>query len=383
MKLFIQISAFAAVIFLSLGCDSSRAVSEQDEIRMVPVELIEVERVTSYPIEERFVGVVETRRRSSLAFELAGTVEVVKFEEGHEVKKGEILASIDTSRLEARQKELRAALNQAEASRDLAGKVLERNEALLRKKAVSTQQFEEATEQLAVTEASVDRIAAQLESIRVDLHKSFLHAPYDGKVASRLVDEGAVVSPNEVVFEFLESGNMEVRVAVADEAARAIFVGDRMSVQLTEGKFHEMEVARVLPQLDPRTRTVDAILRVPEEIEVIRDGDFVEVFREDRVEMEGFFLPREALTESTRGLWAAFVAIPSESSKPNAFQLSRRDIEMLHQYEDYVFVRGAIKEKDLVLASGMHKVAPGQKVEAVSVQRTGFTPKLASETNGR
>ncbi|MEM9016025.1 MAG: efflux RND transporter periplasmic adaptor subunit [Verrucomicrobiota bacterium] len=356
--------AGACALFL-VGCGSGESSGEVEAVRLAPVEVLEAKLESRYPVEERFVGVVEARRRSLLAFEIAGTVEEVRFEEGETVEEGEVLARIDTARLEAREKELRAVLEQAEATRELTDKVLARFRGLVDGGGVSVQDLEEAVERATNSRALVARTEAQLRNVEVDLEKSELRAPFAGTVANRRIDEGAVAAPNQVAFEFLESDHLEIRVAMAADALEGVVEGAEVTVSLDSGKEATTEVVatvlRVLPQRDRRTRTVDVILSAPEGAN-LRDGDLVVAQRVEWIASEGFFLPRDALTESTRGLWACYVALPEQSAGDDAHRLDRRDLEIIHEYADLVYVRGALVEDDLVLASGLQKVAPNQRV---------------------
>jgi len=372
------VRAMIPVALLAAGCGAPEEAPPDDEIHLAPVEVLEVERAEAYPVEERFVGRVEARRRSRLAFELGGTVESVVFDEGDRVERGEELAAIDTARLEARRNELEAALEQARADRRLAESTHRRNERLAKTGAVSEQELENARERLEASRAEIARVEAQLESVAVDLEKSVLRAPFDGRLAHRGVDEGAVVSPNEVVFELLESSVLEVRASMARGAVAALSAGDEVAVVLPGGKERSLPVRRVLPQRDEQTRTVDVILGVPETVTSLRDGDLVTVTHSRRVNEPGFFLPRDALTESVRGLWACFVAVPAPEAGEEARRLERRNLEVLHAWANEVYVRGALESGDRVLASGLQKVAPDQRVRVVSVRRAEPRPELVS-----
>lgn len=379
MKLLFKMFGISGGLLLLSGCGSDEAGVEETQIRLASAEVLEAKPSPGYPIEERFVGMVEARRRSELAFELAGTIEEVLVDEGESVAAGEILARIDTSRLKAREEELSAALKQAIASRDLAGKVLERIERLVKQGGVSVQDLDEAVERLEAATAGVTQIEAQLKSVEVDLTKSILLSPYDGTVARRHVDEGTVVSPNEIVFEWLEAGALEVRVGMATEAVGQLKPGGRVEVRSKAGELIELEVLRILPQRDRATRTVDVILSLPSNKHLLRDGDLVSALRTEVVETPGFFLPRDALTESVRGLWACYVALPDPEAGAEAHRLDRRDLEVLHEYPDRVFVRGAISEGDWVLANGLQKVAPGQRVKILGVEEPRSLPDSIEE----
>ena len=94
----------------------------------------------------------------------------------------------------------------AEARLSLMASTRERTLEALELNAVSTQRWDEADRGYAAQEAVVRRVAAQIESVDVDIAKSRLRAPFSGVVSRRFVDEGAVVSAGEPLFRLLEMG---------------------------------------------------------------------------------------------------------------------------------------------------------------------------------
>jgi len=359
---FLNRHAPALLALALVACRSERDAAAPREVRLAPVEGVVLERLESYPVTQRFVGRVEARQRSQLAFELAGTLEHVAVDEGEAITRGQPLAHIDTARLEAQRDELQAALDEARAARQLAEQVLARAETLVERNAVSVEQVDRARERATSAAANIDRIRAQRTRVEVDLAKSSLQAPFAGRVARRFADAGSVVAPNQPVLELLESAALEVRAALAAEALEGLAPGDRLRVELADDGVEELAVARILPARDPRTRTVDVILEVPAGVAGLRDGDFVSVRRRREVATDGFVLPRDALTESARGLWACFVLVPDPAAGGQARRLDRRDLELLHAEAGRVVVRGALEAGEIALAGGLHKVAPGQRV---------------------
>lgn len=377
MKSFLLLMTFFLSSLL-VGCNKP-VEEEQKEVRLVPVEVLEVAQEPRYEVEQNYVGNVEARRRSRLAFELGGSVEEIFFDEGQVVEAGGRLARIDTDRLEARKAELEATLVQAEATRNLARTTLDRYEALVDRRAVSEQEFDATRERLLTSEAVIQRIRSEIQTVGTDLEESELFAPFAGTLSRRFVDEGAVVSPNQVVFELLETSHLEIRVGLAEDAVRGLRPGDRISIATSNQENADLPILRILPQRDPRTRTVDVILDAHDIDLSIRDGDLVTVRRNLTVEEPGFFLPRDALTESTRGLWACYVATRDPEAGPEAHRLDRRDLEVLHEYADNVFVRGSIEAGDWILSSGLQKIAPGQRVRILDVN----SPNSESPTVAR
>ena len=79
----------------------------------------------------------------------------------------------------------------------------------------------------------------------------------------------------------------------------------------------------------------------------------------------GTWLPLSALTESSRGSWAAYVAVESrvrEEADGASHRLTRRDVEIVHAESERVFVRGTLAAGDTVVVEGLQRLVPGQRV---------------------
>lgn len=331
---------------------------------MLKVETIEVVPQTGYEREARYLGMVEAVQSSALAFELSGTVEAIIVNEGDAVKAGQELAHLDTSRLEAREKAQMAAVKEAEATFKLAEITMSRQEKLVFADASSEQELDEAKQNRDVAEASVLRLEAELESTEVDLRKSVLLAPYDAFVSRRYVDVGASVSPVQPIVELLENDVAEVRVGVSPESANELNIGDELTLALP-GKSDLREsakVVRILPQRDAAIRTVDIILQPQNPSFDLRPGDTVEVLIPQRIEAKGVWVPRGALTESVRGLWAVF-AVVYEKGSVDYPVLDRRSVELIYFDDERAYVTGPLQPGQRLVSSGLHMLSPGQRVD--------------------
>lgn len=308
-----------------------------------------------------YVGRVEAARSSELGFELAGTLLAVRVDEGSTVAKGELLAELDTARLQARRAELEAAMEEAKAAVELAEATFERTKNLVARKAVSEQALDEARQSRDSSRAAVRRIGAQLDSVDVDLSKSNLTAPFAGTISARLLDEGAIVTPGQAVLRVLETGDLEIRAGVSASVASDLEVGRSLDIRTQDSRRLPVVVERILPQRGQGTRTVDVIFKSPGES--LRDGDLVSIPVETTVRTEGFWLPRMALAGSARGLWSCYVARPAGKDSPTGMRrVERRELEILHQNGDRVFVTGGLREGDHVVTSGVHRLVAGQLV---------------------
>ena len=350
--------AVGSVLVALAKSDTARTdVIEPVPQRVLVVTTQPVQEQTSYLVRRSFVGRIEARRSTDTGFELGGAVLSILVDEGDSVAKGQLLARVDTLRLGAKRAELEARLREAEARLSLMASTRERTLEALELNAVSSQQWDEADRGYAAQEAVVRRVGAQIESVDVDIAKSRLRAPFSGVVSRRFVDEGAVVSAGEPLFRILEMGRPEVRVGISVALAKSLKIGDERVVR-TDGRELSGTVRALLPARNRETRTVDVILTLEAKENALRHGDLVELELSQAIEKSGFWLPRSALTESSRGLWASYVATPSSSTH----FLKRRELELLHVDGDSVFVRGTLTSGELVVTEGLQRLVPNQRV---------------------
>ena len=330
--------------------------------RVLLVESVVAKLESTYEAEDRFVGRVEAARASELGFELPGTIVHLSVDDGDWIEAGQVIAELDTARLSARRSEVAAGVADAEATLQLATLTSERTATAQASNAVSVQQLDEAKQSKVSAAAALQRMRARLDAIDVDLAKLKLVAPYAGTISARRVDEGTIVDAGQPIFRLLETSRLEIRAGLSPLAVRAFSEGQTVTVFTASGQELQASVARLLPQRDPRTRTVDVILEPADSAPALRDGDLVDVPVTRQIVGEGMWLPRTALTESVRGLWAAYVLVAGEEISPDQRRLERRQLEILEEEGDRVFVRGAIADGERVAVKGLHRLAPGQLV---------------------
>lgn len=317
-----------------------------------------------YDRGRRFVGRVEFAQASAVSFELGGKVAEVRVEEGDRVEAGQVLATLDTARLEAQRAELVAARREARAEAELARIRDRRARELLREDVISPQQADDARLAAAARAAAVARVAAAIERVDVDLAKAALRAPFAGEVSVRHVDAGVVVETGQPVLRVLETARPEVRVGVTRDVAAGLRDGATLAVRI-HGEVHTGRVLAVLRERGRDTRTVPVRLEIEERSGALREGDLAELVSSTPVQASGFWLPRAALTEGARGLWVVYVAAPEADG--DLGRLERRSVEVLHESGDRVFVRGAVRAGEPVVQAGVHRLVPGQHVQLAPV----------------
>ncbi|MEL7314682.1 MAG: efflux RND transporter periplasmic adaptor subunit, partial [Cyanobacteria bacterium J06559_3] len=221
------------------------------------------------------------------------------------------------------------------------------------------------SEQLDAQAARVSQLDAQLQQIDVDLEKSVLYAPFDGMVSVRSMDEGVVAGSGQTVMSLVESGPLEARVGIPPAVADTLAIGSSQTVCLGDRAF-TAPITALLPELDAASRTVTAVLTLPATDLTV--GQTVRLVLTKTQAAEGFWLPTTALVPGERGLWSAYVLDePADTADGgqtgSLYTVGRRELEAIHTEGDRVLVRGTLQAGERVIASGIHRIVPGERVQ--------------------
>jgi RND family efflux transporter MFP subunit len=353
---------------------SDSSASESSAGAALPVEVVTLVSSDGYPVAESFAGRVVSRRDSQLGFERAGRLERVLVDEGDSVEAGAVLAALDTSALRAERRELDARRGETEARLALARVTTQRRRALHERGHLSPQRLDEAIYEESALAARLVAAQAAVDRVDVALDLSVIHAPFAGSVAQQHLDEGTIVSPGVPVLQLIEGGALEVRIGLPSESALTIEVGSRHGID-ADGRRYEGRLSAVLGTVDPVTRTVTAIFRIDEPRAALRSGALARVTLAREMPGRGFWVPLTALTESRRGLWSTYVATPVADGVSG--RVDRRQVDVIHAENDRAFVRGTLQDGDRLIATGLHRLVPGQLVRAVPGSEAGPPERTA------
>ena len=125
--------------------------------------------------------------------QIDGRVKEINFVEGADVKKGDLIVTIDPAQFQAALDKARAALNQGLADLKLKKVTLERNKVLFEKELISRQDFDKYSADLASSEAQVRLDAANVDIAKINMEYCFIRSPVDGLTGKLLVNVGNVV----------------------------------------------------------------------------------------------------------------------------------------------------------------------------------------------
>jgi membrane fusion protein, multidrug efflux system len=128
--------------------------------------------------------------------QVAGRITERHFQDGENLKKGQLLFVIDPRPFKAQLDSAEANLAQTKAALELAKIQFARDEELVGTRAISKQDYDTKKSTVDVNEAQVEAAEAAIETAQVNLDYCYIHSPIDGRAGARLVDVGNVVQAN-------------------------------------------------------------------------------------------------------------------------------------------------------------------------------------------
>lgn len=355
----IALATIAAAAAACLAC-RTEAPAASEVSSVLPVTTLRIEASDHYVVSSRHVGQVRARREADLGFTRSDRLTEVLADEGDRVARGDVLARLDASRLEAQRSEWLAQRREVQARLDLARLTLDRREQLAGKDSISTQRYDEARFEAMALEARLASLDAGLRRVEIEIAESALEAPFAGAIIRRSADEGAILAPGQPVVTLIESAAWEARVGVPSELAGRLAVGQVHEVEIG-GERHRASIGAVLDDVDAGTRTVTVVLPISGTPEAaIRHGELARLVIQEERPASGYWLPISALSESRRGMWSAYALAPSEQA--DVFVVAQHELMMIHVESDRAFVRGTLAHGDEIVATGLQRIAPGQRV---------------------
>ncbi|HZU22994.1 MAG TPA: efflux RND transporter periplasmic adaptor subunit [Terriglobales bacterium] len=233
---------------------------------------------------------------------------------GSRVRKGELLADIDTPEVDQELRQARAARQQIAAQLQLAKSTAERWENLRKTDAVSQQEADQQTS--AYQQALANLAAADANVKRLEEMESFKHiyAPFAGVLTRRDTDIGALVAAGsgaqtKPLFDVAQVDVLRVYVSIPESYAPSVHPGLKAALALDEfpGQKFTGTVVRTADAIDPSTRTLNTEVDVPNRDGRLIPGAYAQVHFDIPLRTQRISVPVNALLFRSEGVRAAVV----------------------------------------------------------------------------
>jgi RND family efflux transporter MFP subunit len=371
--------AVLAVVVLVMRRNSSRALAEETSQNAVPyVSLVHATPMSS---ESELVlpGRLEAYIEAPIYARTNGYLKNWYRDIGSHVKKGELLADIETPEVDQQLEQARADLSTAQANLGLSQTTAERYQDLLKTDSVSKQEVDNAVGDYQAKKSTEQSALANVH--RLEDLESFKHvyAPFDGVITQRNTDIGQLINAGNggmpyALFMMAQVDPLRVFVAVPQTYAPSIRRGLEACLELQEmpGRRFCGSVARTADAIDESTRTLNTEVDVPNHSGTLLPGAYAEVHFALRTSTPPLSLPINALLFRPEGTMAAVVGTDSK------VQLRRLTIG--RDLGSSVEVLGGLDQSDSVVVNPPDALEQGEQVRVAPA--AGEQPEQGPRANG-
>lgn len=332
------------------------------EEKTVPVNVVTADRAPVYD-ELPLTGSLEARRVSRLSPELAGYVAEVLVDEGARVTEGEALLRLDSVMAEIELESIRAEIQEAEAR--LAEAKRQRDEAaeLVEKKHIPSTNYEALVSEVAVAEAVLRRLQADLERQREILRRHTINAPFNGVIGEKLIESGQWVETGTTLFQLVETEVLRIQIPVPQYYFSRIQVGTPAQIRFDALPEHSLDapVTMKIPVGSESGRTFPVRIEINNRSGRIAPGMSarVRLRLEDTAREEALLLPRDAIVRKPDGTSIVWV-IEDGGETPTARPIPVRAGRSFHSNVE--IIEGDIRAGDRVVVRGNEILEAGQAV---------------------
>ena len=353
MLVLLSITLIVMGAILSGAFSAKKVVTEQPPIvRSLTVKMSSAEQSAKY------AGEVRGRYESQLAFQVSGKIIRRNIELGSQVAAGSVLMEIDPKDVQQTVNISAAQVLSAQSQLKLAENNLHRYQALFAQGAVSRVILEQYENAYAAALAASRMAAAQNSQGTNQLDYTVLRATTSGVISAINVEAGQVVSAGQAVVTLVQDGEREIEIDVPENRYEDILKAKeiRVSFWALPDRIIEGKVREISPMADKTSRTYKVRIQLtnpPTELKLGMTASVTTSVNTGNASNSLTYIPLSAIyqTGSTPSVWVV-----------SAGAVSLRPVKLGNFGDSSVQVLSGLKDQDIIVTAGVHKLKEGQKV---------------------
>jgi len=322
--------------------------------RAVNVRIATAEKKQIQPYLET-TGTLKADEEVTVSSEVDGIVRQIKVNEGSPVNKGTLLVEINEIDYMLDWKRSGSALKQAGANLANAKAEYKRKDTLYKEELITRQQFDDMTTKLALAEAELDRAKATLAISKEKLVRTKVYSPLTGAVKEKKVSVGDYVRNGTPLLQLITINPLKLNFTIGEKDAASIKIGQEVafSVDSYADKQFKGKVSLLYPNVEEKTRTLQAEAMVPNSDHLLKPGFFARTLIYTAASREAVLAPITALLYDNAVI-RIFVVDGDKARE--------RVIKIGGKYGEFVEVLEGLKEMEQIVVIGQNNLSEGVKV---------------------
>lgn len=284
----------------------------------------------------------ETEIRS----EISGRIISLNLKEGQEVKKGLLLVKLFDE-------DLKAQLNKLKVQLEIALKTAERQRELLKINGISQQEYD-------LSELQVSNLRADMDLVRVNISKTEIHAPYDGRLGLKNISVGAYISPATLLTTISQVKKLKLQFTVPERYGSQVLSGQEVNFQLDgTNTVYRASVMATESTIEENTRSLMVRGIVEAKDAFLMPGAFAKVRMILQRQADALMIPSQAVIPQGRKKQVILFknGVPAFTDITTGLRDSS-DVQVL----------SGIAAGDTVITTGLLFIRPGSEVKIASIQ---------------
>jgi membrane fusion protein (multidrug efflux system) len=289
------------------------------------------------------LGSLVANERVQIVSESAKRLMKVNFREGAYVNKGQLLFKLDDADLQARLKKLLA-------QRRLIASDEARTAALLKVEGVSKQEYERVA-------GSIESIDADIELVQVEISKTEIRAPFNGKTGIRKVSEGAFVTQNMPLVTLEDINQVKVEFAVPEKYANSLRLDQRIRFRVENSdETYSGTISVIEPFIDLNTRSLFVRAVADNRDKKLIPGSSAMIALPLNEIKDARMVPAQALVPGIEG--NSVLIVKNGKAQPAKVRIGLRT-------STHVQILEGLQNGDTVMTTNILRAKPGVPVQAI------------------
>ncbi|MDG2432552.1 efflux RND transporter periplasmic adaptor subunit [Flavobacterium sp.] len=291
-------------------------------------------------------GSIEANEQVEIRSEVSGIVESINFKEGSNVSAGQLLFKVNDI-------ELRAQLSQANTRENLAAENARRAQLLLKKEAISQEEYDVAKAEYASTKA-------QSQIIKAQIAKTSVRAPFSGKIGLRSISKGAYVNPTMLVANLVNTAKLKITFSIPEKYANQVKTNTVLKFTVSGStEIYTATVYAIEPAVEVATRTLQVRAITDNQQGKLLPGTFANVVLPLDVIQDAIVVPTQAVIPVQNGK-KVFISDFGKAKEVMVETTTRTDASLL--------ILSGLKAGDTVITTGVMSLKNDTPVK-VSVKK--------------
>jgi RND family efflux transporter MFP subunit len=350
------------------GCDRDDQKRETKEkganrpvVLVVPVQRGDLTEDLVYPVD------IEAEVKVSINSLMSERIVKFPWENGDHIEKGQIVARVRADNAAQALAQMRAELESLDAQ--IANQKSERSRAkgLLDKEVITRQTYENLDAQVKVAEAKRKSVKAAISQTAISAGHAIIRAPISGVVANKRVNQGDLAAPQIPLCDIMTEDPVKVVLKIPEREIAHVGLEQTASIALDAypGRTFRGAVAKILPYMDPATRTNEVEVLLPNPVHptshqrLLKPGMFGRATIVAKESRNALVVPERALLmsdDAAEGAMIAFVVDEGDIARKRSVRIGIRQGERVE-------VLSGLKEKEQLVVRGQHGLEDGEPVK--------------------